>query len=247
MILLLNDDGIRAPGLRALYHALVDATGLPVLAVAPLGERSGQSHAITLDRALHPQAVVEGDFIGFAVDGTPTDCAKLALDRLCPRPPKLVVSGINHGANCGRSIFYSGTLGAAMEAAVLGFPALAVSRERGAGAPSDGATFAAGWARRLLGQPSFAGSVVNLNLPRAPAAMWGETAIVRHGLAGYRETYGSVREADGSMGFMLHGEWHPSGEDDDAARLTAGHPVLTLLKPDLNAAQGALRRLLRDG
>ncbi len=249
MILLVNDDGIDAPGLRALYHALRQVTGLPVLVVAPATERSGQSHAITLDRALTTTFRSEEGFCGFAVDGTPTDCTKLALDRICPQPPRLVVSGINSGPNAGRSILYSGTLGAALEAAVAGHAALAVSRQHGVVDHADGAAFAAAWAVRLLERSeALAGRVVNLNLPAAPATAWRPTCTAPHGLAGFHETYRRTRRSEGvRAGWRLDGVWTvPPGDTSDAAKLDAGHPVLTLLRPDLNAPDHILDELLAE-
>ncbi len=253
MILLVNDDGIDAPGFRALYRALRRVVGEAVLAVAPTVERSGMSHAISVDRPLSVTARIEPGFAGFAVDGTPTDCTKIALDRLCREPPRLVVSGINRGPNVGRSVLYSGTVGAAMEAAVLGLSALAVSRQVEAATVDDGAEFAAQWARTMLGRKEFAGRVVNLNLPGSPASDWREPVVRAHGHAGFREGYRQVRDDAGSAGtggsaagsnWRLHGDWVPGTAADDATALTAGHPVLTLLRPDFNAPDSALRRLV---
>lgn len=254
MILLVNDDGIDAPAFRALYRALRRVVGEPVLAVAPTVERSGMSHAISIDRPLSVSARVEPGFAGFAIDGTPTDCTKLALDRLCHEPPRLVVSGINRGPNVGRSIFYSGTVGAAMEAAVLGLSALAVSRQVEATSVDDGAEFVAQWAKTLLGRKEFAGKVVNLNLPASNSSTWREAVVRAHGHAGFREGYRQVREPSGSNAgngtsttgttWRLHGDWVPGTAADDATALTAGHPVLTVLRPDLNGPDSALRRLV---
>jgi 5'-nucleotidase len=242
MILLVNDDGIDAPGLRALYHALRATTGLPVLAVAPTQERSGQSHAITIDRALHTAVRHEPGFFGFSLDGTPADCTKMALDRLCATPPALVVSGINRGPNVGRSLFYSGTVAAAMEAAVLGHRALAVSRQLGHADDEDGARLAAGVAHRMLSREDLRGVVVNLNVPSSPAAAWQPLVTAPHGLAGFQESYRPVHEG-GRPAWRLEGRWQALHEHGtDATFLTQGHPVLTLLRPDLNGDQ----RLLQD-
>lgn len=235
MLLLTNDDGIASPGLRALYAALRARLGLPVLCVAPLRERSGQGHAITIDRPLAVQALLAEGFFGFAVEGTPADCVKLALDRICPRPPQLVVSGINAGPNAGRSIFYSGTVGAALEAAVAGRPAFAVSRLDGRDAGDGSAAWVAARIARLLEAPALPPVVVNCNLPAAPPAEWRPPRIARHGLGGYRERYRPLRDGTRTV-WQLEGEWIGSTGDDDAAALAAGHPVLSVLAPDLNAA-----------
>ncbi len=247
MILLINDDGIAAPGLRALYRALRRHCRQPVLAVAPTSQRSGQAHAITLDRGLAVAPRHEDGFFGFAVDGTPTDCVKLALSVLCHEEPELVVSGINDGPNVGRSLFYSGTVGAALEAAVLGFPALAVSRGKGGEGFEDAAEFAAGWAKRMLGKTAFRGQVLNLNLPASPASTWREQRVIDHGHSGFRETYQPARDNKERITWRLHGEWvgEHAGDACDASLLSAGHPVLTVLAPFLNASRHALEKLIR--
>jgi len=125
-ILITNDDGIYAPGIIALSHAL-SAIGT-VSVVAPDREQSAKGHAITVHRPLRARRIpMAGVDNAFAVDGTPADCVKLAiLAELVPKPD-LVLSGVNRGANLGTDVLYSGTVSAAIEAAMLGFPAIAVS------------------------------------------------------------------------------------------------------------------------
>ena len=126
LILLTNDDGIRAPGLVAMYRALAGLGEIHV--VAPETVQSATGHGITLSAPLLTQRVtVEDAFTGTSVDGRPADCVKLAVAKLLPRPPDLVVSGMNSGANVGINVIYSGTVAAAIEAAFLGLPAIAVS------------------------------------------------------------------------------------------------------------------------
>ncbi len=246
MILLINDDGIDHPGMRALYGALRRVTGEPVLAVLPSVQRSGMSHAITLDRGLGVTPRLEDGFFAFAVDGTPTDCTKLGLFVLAPEPPKLVVSGINDGPNCGRSIHYSGTVGAAMEAAVEGFAAMAVSRDLGGQQWDDAADFAARLAQSLIGRDEYRGHVVNVNLPATAATAWQAPRICPHGRSGFTERYRPRRDAKGRHTWHLHGEWTATAGtgDTDAHLLSAGHPTLTVLAPDLNANQRWLEKHL---
>ena len=122
-ILLSNDDGIHSPCLRALHDALCEA-GHELDVVAPLTEQSGVGCSVTLHNPLRLYPVQEPGFSGTAVAGTPVDCVKLALTTLLPQPPDLVVVGINNGANKGVDVFYSGTVGAATEAALRGLPAV---------------------------------------------------------------------------------------------------------------------------
>jgi len=125
-ILVTNDDGIYAPGIRALASAL--RTIGTVSVVAPDRERSATGHAITVHRPLRARHLTL-DFadLAYAVDGTPADCVKLALEAQLITKPDIVVSGINRGANLGTDVLYSGTVSAAIEAAMLGLPAIAIS------------------------------------------------------------------------------------------------------------------------
>ena len=121
-ILLTNDDGVRAPGLAALAEAMT-ALG-EVFIIAPDREQSAVGHALTLHHPLRANKIGENIF---AVDGTPTDCVNLGIHSLLSFKPDLVVSGINRGANLGDDVTYSGTVSAAMEATLMGIPAIAVS------------------------------------------------------------------------------------------------------------------------
>lgn len=121
-LLLSNDDGVHAAGLATLAAALDDLGEL--LVVAPDRNRSGASNSLSLDRPLHPQQLSNGFW---SVDGTPTDCVHLAINGVFDFTPDLVISGINHGANLGDDVLYSGTVAAATEGRFLGLPALAVS------------------------------------------------------------------------------------------------------------------------
>lgn len=125
-ILVCNDDGIDAPGIYALVQELKNIGRVTV--VAPDEQQSAVGHAITMN---YPLRVAEfkknGKFFGYAVQGTPADCVKLAVRALLKQQPDLIVSGINHGANTAISIIYSGTVSAATEGTILGIPSLAVS------------------------------------------------------------------------------------------------------------------------
>ena len=166
-ILLTNDDGYDAPGLAALHQAL---QGLgDVVTVAPVKVQSATSHAVTFHRPIAVQRR-ESPMPGFAVDGRPADCVKLGVCNLVEGPIDLVVSGMNAGANVGLNVFYSGTVGAAREAAMLGLPAIAVSLHLGGwNKPLNHWARAAEHARRaidlVLEQPIPPQTVVNINVP----------------------------------------------------------------------------------
>src|SRR5687768_6799136 len=165
LILLSNDDGIDAAGLAAVADALADLADL--LVVAPERERSAVSHSLTLHKPLRARERRPG---WFAVNGSPVDCVYLGLLQLAPRKPDLVVSGINYGYNLGSDVFYSGTVAAAVEGALRGVPAVALSRER-SGSSDDRARarFARALAQALLTYRLPARTLLNVNFPAADA------------------------------------------------------------------------------
>src|SRR5215210_3840205 len=133
-VLLTNDDGIEAEGLQVLRQALLAVASVELAVVAPDGNRSAFARMITTRRPLWVQEVDFGDgTIGYATDGTPVDCVRLAkLGLVDGFEPDVVVSGINHGSNLGDDITYSGTVAAALEGLVLGVPGIAVSQQSAA-------------------------------------------------------------------------------------------------------------------
>src|SRR5580658_6182110 len=167
LILLTNDDGISAPGLVALYRELTDLGEVHV--VAPASVQSATSHGITLSTPLLTSRVTVPDaFTGIAVDGRPADCVKLAVAHFLPRPPGLVISGMNSGANVGINVIYSGTIAAALEAAFLGLPAIAVSlhlRKEFAPDYERSSKLARQTIDRILAIGLREGQVVSVNIP----------------------------------------------------------------------------------
>ena len=126
VILISNDDGIYSPGIYALYRA-ISRIGKPIV-VAPDSEKSAVGHAITISDPLRVYEVERyGETFGWAVNGTPADCVKLAIKAIMDSPPDLVVSGINHGSNTGINVIYSGTVSAATEGIIMGVPSVAFS------------------------------------------------------------------------------------------------------------------------
>ena len=168
LVLLSNDDGHRAQGLRGLAIALRRV--VDVVVCAPESEQSTSSHALTLSRPLRLRHVDEGVF---AIDGTPADCVYVALhakDRILPRRPDLVISGINHGLNLGSDVFYSGTVAAAREAALRDIPAMAISADREAD-PVEAANLGASLALAVLSHPKLSPrALFNVNIP--PGSGW---------------------------------------------------------------------------
>lgn len=163
-ILVTNDDGIHSPGLTALAQALSKVGNVWV--VAPDRERTAVAHAVTLHKPLRVQPL--GPRI-YAVNGTPVDCVNLAILKLLPAPPDLLVSGINKGVNLGDDVLYSGTVAAAMEGTILGVPSMAVSQEGQEHFYFDaGARYAVRIARLILKEGLPDETLVNLNIPNRP-------------------------------------------------------------------------------
>ncbi len=165
-ILLTNDDGIEAPGLAALYEAIADLGEVHV--VAPADVESATSHAVTFHRPIPVGERRMPGFTGLAVGGRPADCVKLAITDLVPQPIDLCISGMNAGANVGINVIYSGTVGAAMEAAFIGVPSIAVSLHVGdpkAIRWEAAAQHARQTIDRVLDGPVQPHTVVNMNIP----------------------------------------------------------------------------------
>jgi 5'-nucleotidase len=205
-VLLSNDDGVHAPGIKALAAAF---DGHEVWVVAPDREQSASSHAISLHRPLRMHELAPR---WYAVDGTPTDAVYMGLNLvLKAHRPDVLVSGINHGPNLGNDVLYSGTVAAAMEAALLGVNAIAVSL---ASPPphdfAEAARFAAVLARRVVESPPPAPLLLNVNVPPGPIRGY---RFVRLG----RRTYGSevVEKTDprGRKYYWIGGEGGPTNED----------------------------------
>src|SRR5436305_8137533 len=176
-VLLTNDDGIEAAGLQRLRRALLGIKEIELAVIAPDGNRSAMARSITTRRPLWVQEVDFGDgTIGYATDGTPVDCVRLArLGLVEGFATEIVVSGINHGSNLGDDITYSGTVAAALEAIVLGLPGIAVSQQSNAleldFRMGEGFEFgvAAAFTARLVGElesvPLPQGTLLNVNVP----------------------------------------------------------------------------------
>jgi 5'-nucleotidase len=163
-ILLSNDDGYQAPGLRALYDAMVAVAD--VVVVAPDRDRSGASNSLTLEQPIRA-AEAENGFV--RVEGTPTDCVHLAITGLLNDEPDMVVSGINAGANMGDDVLYSGTVAAATEGRFLGYPAMAVSIDSHTPRHFEtAARVAVRLVKHLCTQPLAADSILNVNVPDVP-------------------------------------------------------------------------------
>jgi 5'-nucleotidase len=245
-IVLTNDDGIQAVGIRALCRALLEA-GHEVRVLAPMTEQSAVGHAITVSTPLRVRPLEEENFRGFGIYGTPTDCVKLGIGGLLPEKPDIVVSGINAGANVGPDILYSGTVAAATEAAHLGFPALAVSHDSYAPTElDDHARYAVAVMERLPWRDLPPRRVLNLNLPNRPVRAFLGLALCPQTPAVWRDWYHRREDPRGVPYWWLDGIIPPEEVDagSDRGLLTRGWATLTPLKFDFTDA--ATLEQLRD-
>ncbi len=248
IILLTNDDGIQAPGLRAMRAALLEA-GHAVHVVAPMTEQSAVGHAITVRNPLRVGHVQESGFRGTGVFGTPADCVKLGIGNLLPDKPDMVVSGINSGANVGPDVMYSGTVAAAREAAALGYKALAVSYDSfRVGDIAEHARFAADVIRRIPWDMLPPKRVMNLNLPALPMAECKGLTLCPQTSASWRDWYHERSDPRGQPYWWLDGAIPPESvaPGTDRALLSAGWATLTPLRFDFTDVESlnALRRAM---
>jgi 5'-nucleotidase len=234
-ILLANDDGIFAPGLAAIYKELVKMGDVTV--VAPDVSRSGASHSITYSRPLMYNRVdINGQFTGYAVQGSPADCVKLAVMQLHEGPIDLLVAGINNGANAGINVYYSGTVAAAMEAAFLKIPAVAMSLcVEAPGVPGDfekAAKYCVEVLKKLM--PLESGDVININIPQLSKGEPKGVRVVPQSSQGFDEYYVPKKNEQGQTVFQLTGIQHLlDGSPTDTTSLELGFITVTALASDM--------------
>jgi 5'-nucleotidase len=268
-VLLTNDDGIEAEGLQALRRVLLTVPGVDLRVVAPDGNRSAIGRSITIRRPLWVQDFDFGDgTIGFATDGTPVDCVRLAyLGLIDGWLPEMVVSGINHGSNIGDDITYSGTVAAALEAIILNMPGIAISqqssaleldyRQSAAFDFEDAATFTASLVEELESVPLPKGTLLNVNFPGSKPE---GVSVAPLGRRYYSDELEVLEEGDSSGPrrrlYRVYGEVTDAREEEvntDVAAIAAGRVAITPLHFDLTYHQGVqalieheLERLLPD-
>jgi 5'-nucleotidase len=219
-ILVSNDDGILALGVRTLATTLA-AAGHRVTVVCPDRERSATGHGLTMHKPLRAEPITEiypPDIPAWGCSGTPSDCVKLALGALMDTPPDVVVSGINHGANLGTDVLYSGTVSAAMEGAMEGLPAIAVSLTSYSGGNFD---LAAAFVRDLLSPdghlPLLPSTLINVNVPNLPSTDIKGAKVTRQGIRRYHEQFAKRTDPRGKTYYWLAGEALEDIDEDPIA------------------------------
>jgi 5'-nucleotidase len=253
-VLLTNDDGIEAQGLQTLRRALLRVPGIELVVIAPDGNRSAMARSITTMRPLWVEEVPFDDgTTGYATDGTPVDCVRLAnLGLVDGFEAQLIVSGINHGANLGDDITYSGTVAAALEGVILGLPAIAVSQQSSAREMdfrlsdtfdfAEGARFVARVVEEIDDVPLPTGTLLNVNCPAGDAT---GVQVTRLGKRIYRDELTLTDSSDDDPGrprrrYWVYGRDHGFHDEPgtDLAAVAAGDISVTPLHFDLTDAAG---------
>ncbi len=241
LILVTNDDGITAPGLRSLIHFLKDLG--EVVVVAPDSPQSGMGHAITINSTLYSKKVIidkeKGAPNEFSCSGTPADCVKLGLQELLDRKPDIVVSGINHGSNASINVIYSGTMSAAIEAGIEGIPAIGFSLcDYGWNANFEGCKKVVQTiVREALTNGIPRGTVLNVNIPKTDGGDPKGIRVCRQARANWKEAFDKRTSPMGKEYYWLTGEFEllDKGEDTDIHALDNGYVSIVPTQFDLTA------------
>lgn len=239
LILVTNDDGITAPGIRALIDMVKDFGDIYV--VAPDSPQSGMGHAVTIHSILQLEEIIveETSRKEFSCSGTPVDCVKLAVSNILPRKPDLCVSGINHGSNSSINVIYSGTMSAAVEAGIEGIPAIGFSLDDFSyNADFESArTFIQKIVQEVLEKGLPKGVVLNVNIPKLPKEELKGIRVCRQADAKWYEEFDKRTDPRGRTYFWMSGEFknHDKGEDTDEYFLKQGYISVVPVRYDLTA------------
>ncbi len=241
LILVTNDDGITAPGLRSLVRFMSEIGD--VIVVAPDSPQSGMGHAITIDNTLYSKRMhlneTDGALEEYSCSGTPADCVKLGLQELLNRKPDICVSGINHGSNASINVIYSGTMSAAIEAGIEGVPAIGFSLcDYGWKADFEPAKkFIQTIVKKAIANGIPEGVVLNVNIPKLSEKEIKGIKVCRQARANWKEKFDKRTSPMGKDYYWLTGEFEllDKGEDTDEWALADGYISLVPTQFDLTA------------
>ena len=239
LILVTNDDGINAPGIRTLISVVKDIGD--VIVVAPDSPQSGMGHAITINSTLHSSRITpkNSEIIEYSCSGTPADCVKLAINELMPRKPDLCVSGINHGSNSSINVIYSGTMSAAIEAGIEGVPAIGFSLlDYSWNADfSQSKDFIRKITLNALNNGIPKGVVLNVNIPAVKKPDIKGVKICRQAKAYWVEEFDKRKNPLGQEYYWLTGKFvnKDQGEDTDEWALKKNYISIVPVEFDLTA------------
>jgi len=239
LILVTNDDGINAPGIRTLIAIMKDIGDIVV--VAPDSPQSGMGHAITINSTLHSSRITpkDSEIIEYSCSGTPADCVKLAINELMPRKPDLCVSGINHGSNSSINVIYSGTMSAAIEAGIEGIPAIGFSLlDYSWNADfKQSKNFISKITLNALNNGIPKGVVLNVNIPSVKKSDIKGVKICRQAMAYWVEEFDKRKNPLGQEYYWLTGKFvnKDKEEDTDEWALSNNYISIVPVEFDLTA------------
>ncbi|MDX5426706.1 MAG: 5'/3'-nucleotidase SurE [Bacteroidota bacterium] len=239
LILVANDDGITAPGLRTLIKVM-NRIG-EVVVVAPDSPQSGMGHAITINSTLRVDKVQIGDGpqVEYSCSGTPVDCVKLAINVILDRKPDIIVSGINHGSNSSINVIYSGTMSAAVEGALEGIPSIGFSlldySWEADFEPSE--PLIENITRQVLEHGLPNGVCLNVNIPKASDQPYRGIKVCRQAKANWEEEFDARKDPRGRNYYWLTGKFvnYDHGEDTDEWALANNYLSLVPVGVDMTA------------
>ena len=238
LILVTNDDGITAPGIRNLVEFMNEIG--EVVVVAPNSPQSGKGHAITINSTLTFEEInLEGPQKDYSLSGTPVDCVKFALDKILTRKPDLVVSGINHGANSSINVIYSGTMSAAVEAGVEGLQAIGFSLLDFSWDANfkEAKTHIQDIVKKVLENPMPKGVVLNVNIPKLNSSEIKGIRVCKQANAKWEESFDERINPHGKKYYWLTGYFNnmDTSENADEVALSEGYISIVPVKFDLTA------------
>jgi len=240
-ILITNDDGIQAEGIQVLSQQIYQQLGdqVKIYVIAPDHEQSAVSNAITMHRPLRVESVRflhNHDLTAWTVNGTPTDCVKLAVEALLSSKPDLVISGINRGSNLGTDVLYSGTVSAAAEGAILGIPSIAVSlTQEGEPGFKVAAEFTCHLLSYLLENNLPEGTLLNINVPPGHKEELKGVRATRLGDRRYKNSFEKRTDPRGKSYYWLAGEVVETQKDEsyDVGAIKRNFISITPLRYDI--------------
>jgi len=238
LILVTNDDGITAPGIRNLVEFMNEIG--EVVVVAPNSPQSGKGHAITINSTLTFEEInLDGPQKDYSLSGTPVDCVKFALDKILTRKPDIVVSGINHGANSSINVIYSGTMSAAVEAGVEGLQAIGFSLLDFSWDADfkQAKTHIQSLVNKVLENPMPKGIVLNVNIPKLSSGEIKGIRVCKQADAKWEESFDERINPHGHRYFWLSGYFNnmDTSENADEVALSEGYISVVPVKFDLTA------------
>ena len=245
IILITNDDGITAPGIKNLIEAA--KTLGKVIVVAPDKAQSGMGHAITIGDPLRMDKVdMFGDIEAWQTSGTPVDCVKLAVDKILHRKPDLCISGINHGANHSINVIYSGTMSAAMEASIESIPSIGFSLlDYRFDADFSAASFYANKIiKTVLGEKLDKHLLLNVNIPSVPQDEIKGIKICKQAYAKYKEEFDERIDPHGKKYYWLTGEFVNFDKDEDTDVWALKNNYVSVVPVQFDLTNYKLKKLL---